>query len=92
MRDSENRLQDRENFKVELEPCIKCKRKDRLVNVKVGQAYCRLCLGLKIDKGLTALQTLSKLTTEEIQTMTEAEIKEYEYRVKGGYMQRFLSK
>lgn len=92
MREAENRLQDRENYKLELEPCIKCKRKDRLVNVKVGQAYCRLCLGLKIDKGLTALQTLAALTKEEIQTMTESEIKEYEYRVNGRYMEQFLSK
>lgn len=90
MIEPQNRLQDRENFKVELEPCSKCKRKDRLVNSKVGQAYCNLCRGLKMDIGTEALRTLSKLTQEEIQTMNEEEIKEYEHRVKGKYMDNFM--
>lgn len=89
MIEPENRLQDRENFKVELEPCSQCRRKDRLVNSKVGQAYCRLCQGLSKDKGLKALDTLAKLTTEEIHTMTEDELNEYHYRVEGDYIKHF---
>lgn len=90
MKDAQNRLQDRENFSVQLDPCSKCKRKDRLVNSKVGQAFCNLCRGLKMDIGTEALRTLSQLTPQEIHTMTEEEIKEYEYRVKGKYMDNLM--
>lgn len=90
MIEPQNRLQDRENFKVELTACIKCKRKDRLVNSKVGQAFCNLCRGLKLDIGTEALRTLSKLTEAEIHTMNEEEIKEYEYRIKGKYMDNLM--
>jgi hypothetical protein len=85
MRDAENRLQDRENYKVELEPCMKCKRKDRLVNVKVGQAYCNVCRALKMDIGNDAQISCAKLTPEEIHTFREDELKIYLYRISDKY-------
>jgi hypothetical protein len=85
MIDAQNRLQDKENFKVELEPCLKCKRKDRLVNVKLGQAYCNVCRALKMDIGNDAQIRCASLTVEEIRTFTEDELKIYEYRISDKY-------
>ena len=93
MQDAQNRLQDRENFKVELNKCSKCLHKNRLVNAKLGQYFCNVCLGLRMDMGTRALDTIAKFTEQEIHTLTEEEIKIYEYRTGGKYMDHFyLSK
>lgn len=93
MQEAQNRLQDRENFKVELTKCSKCKNKSRLVNAKLGQYFCNPCLGLRMDKGTRAVETISKFTEQEIHTLTEEEIKIYEYRVSSKYLDQFyLSK
>lgn len=93
MQDAQNRLQSKENFKVELDKCIKCRRKDRLINAKLGQAFCNICMGLRMDKGTRALDTIAKFTEQEIHSMTEKEIEIYEYRIGGKYLDQFyLSK
>lgn len=83
-------MSQEKTFPIKLEPCVKCKKKNRLVNAKVGQAFCNICLGLRLDIGTRALQTLSQLTEEEIRTMSAEEIQIYEHRVKGNYMDNLM--
>ena len=63
-----------------------------MVNSLVGQAYCIVCLALRIALGVDAQVYCARITPEEIQTFTEEELKLYEFRISKRYMDRLFDK